>query len=289
MAKGKWKTTERLVNAAVEILEFEHPMTIRQLFYRLVSVGKIENHFKDYKRVSREMTKAREDGQVLFEWIVDRTRPTYAPSTFSNLEEYGEAIQSSYRRNNWQDQSHHVEIWVEKDAVVGSINELSEEYAITVRAIRGFSSTTAAHDISKLFAQIEKRILVLYLGDHDPSGQDIERDIYDRVCCEATGPFEIKRLAIHAADIRKFNLPPLLVKEKDTRSKAFIRQHGNDCVELDALPPDELRRRIRETVESVIDRQAWDRAVLLEESQRETTKRFAETLRSLPPFEGSHP
>src|SRR5713226_9264659 len=104
MARGQWKQTIRLIDAAASALEQDQPMTIRQLFYRLVSVGEVENRLRDYKRVSSAMTKARENGQIPWAWIVDRSRPTYAPTTWSNLEQYAEIVQRSYRRDNWQDQ-----------------------------------------------------------------------------------------------------------------------------------------------------------------------------------------
>lgn len=282
MAKGRWETTTRLIETAYSILEQQQPMTIRQLFYRLVSSGEIENSLRDYKRVSSAMTKARESEEIPWAWIVDRSRPTYARSTWNDLEEYGEAVQRCYRRDNWQDQPCYVEIWVEKDAIVGSINDLAEEFAVPVRAIRGFCSTTVTHQIAELFETIDKPIHVFYLGDHDPSGREIESDVESRVWKQGDAVFDVERLAIHAADIERFNLPPLRVKEQDSRAPWFHAIHGDDCVELDALPADELRRRIRESIEGVLDHDAWNRAKLLEQTQRESTKRFAEALRSLP-------
>jgi hypothetical protein len=108
-----------------------------------------------------------------------------------------------------------------------------------------------------------KPIFVFYIGDHDPSGREIEYNAKARV--EGYGAeFDLERLAIHGPDIRTWSLPPLLIKDTDTRAKQFRADHGEDCVELDALPVTELRRRIREAVEDKLDRIAWDRAVAVE-------------------------
>jgi hypothetical protein len=253
-----------LIAAAVEILDVESPMTIRQLFYRLVSRGLIPNDKKHYQLVSRVMTKARDDGRCSFDAIVDRSRPHYSPNVFDDAGEYASVVQRGYRKDYWALQPNHVEIWVEKDAIVGSIEPTTDALGVTIRVGRGFLSTTKAYEIAQRFSTIDKPITVFYLGDHDPSGQDIERDLYDRIRLYSSGDFDLQRLAIHKADIRLFNLPPLRIKDGDVRAPKFRFQHGDECVELDALPPDELRRRIREAVEHLMDAELWDRAIAVE-------------------------
>ena len=171
MAKGEWKKTTRLIEAAVNILEQENPMTIRQLFYRLVSVAEIENCLRDYQRVSIAMTKAREDGRVPYEWIVDRSRATYSSGGWTNLHALGDVLERAlvnYRRDYWQDQPYYVEVWCEKDAVTGSIEEIRNRYGINVEAIRGFNSTTNIHTAAMRLLQQRydgKKIAIFYLGD----------------------------------------------------------------------------------------------------------------------------
>jgi hypothetical protein len=120
VARGEWKETTELIRAAVEILEVENPMTVRQLFYRLVSNGTLGNTKKDYQLTSKVMTKARTDGRCSWNWIVDRSRPTYEPNVFEDAAEYAEVVKTGYRKNYWADQPNHVEVWTEKDAVIGS-------------------------------------------------------------------------------------------------------------------------------------------------------------------------
>lgn len=264
MAKGEWDKTTRLIDTAVGILEIENPMTIRQLFYRLVSVGSLANSRSDYQRLSVVMSKARNDNRCEFDWIVDRSRPEYSPNVWRDAAGYGRAIQKSYRKDYWAMQPNHVELWSEKDSVIGSIEELTNQLGITVRVGRGFLSTTRIHEIAQQFLGLEKPISVFYIGDHDPSGREIEDNARHRVG-EYGVDFDLERLAIHAEDITEWGLPPLRIKDSDTRAKQFRTYHGEDCVELDALPVGELRRRIREAVQGKLDHQAWDRAIVVEE------------------------
>jgi hypothetical protein len=264
MAQGQWQATTRLISAAQRILAVEQPMTLRQLFYRLVSTGEIQNTRADYQRLSSITSRARERGEIPFEYIVDRSRPEYAPYVFDNTREYLAAISNGYRRNYWADQPVHVEIWTEKDALTGSISDVTNELGVTVRVGRGFVSASKAYEIAALFGGIKKLIHVFYLGDHDPSGRCIESEIRARVQRYGSGSFRMRRLAIHRGDIRKFRLPPLRIKDADPRAAAFFARHGANCVEVDALPPSELRRRIKDAVVDLMDTDRWNRAVAVE-------------------------
>jgi hypothetical protein len=257
-------------------------MPLRQLYYRLVSAEILENTRSDYCRLSRVLTRAREEDDIPFDWIVDRSRPTYSPSVFDNLNDGLKALRDCYRREYWNDQPFHCEVWCEKDAVIGSIQPVTDDLGVTLRVGRGFNSATRVHEIAALFAATEKPIRVFYLGDHDPSCRCIEVELFTRALRYGTGEFEMKRLAIHAADITEFNLPPLRVKDTDSRAKMFRAEHGNECVELDALPPDELRRRVREAIESLLDHEAWDRAIAIEEVERESIETVVTRMRAYP-------
>jgi hypothetical protein len=264
MAKSEWTKTTQLIDRAVEILDEQNPMTVRQLFYQLVSRGVIENNTGSYQSVSRVMTKARNDGRCSFDWIVDRSRPEYTPQVWDDAAGYAETVKRSYRKDYWTTQPTYCEIWVEKDAIIGSIEDLTNELGVKVRVGRGFVSTTKAHEIARRFSQVKKDIVIYYLGDHDPSGVSMERELTNRIRAYGSPPFTLKRLAIFAGDIRKFKLPPLRVKMSDSRAEGFLAKYSNRCVELDALPPNELRRRIREAVEELLDVKLWNRAIAVE-------------------------
>jgi hypothetical protein len=286
MAKGEWKKTARLIDASREILAAENPMTVRQLFYRLVSNETVQNNLADYQKVSKAMTRARKDGRVDWEWIVDRSRGSYSSEGWTDLRSMRAVMEDTlldYRRDYWQDQPNHIEIWCEKDAVTGSIAEVRNEYGLTVYAIRGFNSTSNVHESSQRLCQAlgaGKQPVILYLGDHDPSGRDIERDLKERLDVRRSH-VEIHRVAIRKDDIAKFNLPPLRVKDEDPRARKFKAVHGAEAVELDALPPTELRARLRRSIDALIDWGIWERSRLVEEAQRETCQRYADALSGL--------
>jgi hypothetical protein len=272
MSQAEYQTTTKFIEVARAILEQQRPMTIRQLFYQMVGLGEdtkremggFGNSQKDYRRVSRMMTKARDDKRVPWDWIVDRSRPTYEPQVWGDLAGYLNSVKHSYRKDYWTNQPVHCEIWCEKDAVIGSIEDVTSDLGVVVRVGRGFQSSTRVREIASLFNRIRKPKIVFYLGDFDSSGMDIERDLRERVC-RYTRPFQVRRLAIFGEDIGKFKLPPQRIKPEDPRARSFCKEHGNQCVELDALPPSELRRRVRTAVTSVIDKSAWERALTSEE------------------------
>ena len=303
MSRGEWGKTTRIINEAVEILTAEHPMTLRQCFYRLVSREIIKNNKPDYQMLSRILTKARNDERVDFAWIADRSRPTYAPCVFDNPAAYAETVKRIYRKDYWKTQSRYVEIWTEKDSVTGSIEDVTDELGVTIRVGRGYSSTTRAHEIAQHFRSMlnqGKYIRVFYLGDFDPDGEVIEQDIARRIngyiaksyASESAWAsighsgehhfFQIERLAIDGDDIEEFNLPPLRVKDTSANSKAFRRKHGNKCVELDALPVSELRDRIRQALTNLIDHELWDRAVAVEKVELQSILSSMELWKSLP-------
>ena len=115
----------------------------------------------------------------------------------------------------------------------------------------------------------------------------MQRNLTKRVCDHARNHFgewstlQVVRVAIFDYDIEDFNLPPLKLKDTDPRASNFKREYGDEAVELDALPPTELRARLRRAIERLIDHEAWDRAKLVEQAQRETCVRYAGTFRDM--------
>ena len=330
MGRGIHDETKRLVDAAFGILGAEQPMTLRQLFYRMVSLELILNEQRAYKRVIDHVGKARERGVIPWEWIVDRSRPVCSHAGWDGIEEYGEPVAEAYRRDYWAEQPKHVLILAEKDTITGSIEEVVAAWGVTVYTLRGFASKTRAHDIGVACseaAKAGKEVHILYLGDWDPSGLDIQRDVQQRILktmldeSRDIGPrmteaemeervragetmlaisermgrnslereaarqvfttFKVARVAILREDIRKFKLPPLRVKDTDSRTPGFVGKHGGKCVELDALPPNELRRRLTVEIRSRVDLEAWKRCMKVEEVEREFTRKVARAFRGL--------
>lgn len=114
MSKAEWAGTTEFISEMLSILEAEHPMTVRQLFYRLVSAGTITNSLGEYQRVSRLITKARRDDRCPYEYLVDRSRPTYTPNVWEDCAAYADVISKSYRKDHWELQPRHVECGAKK-------------------------------------------------------------------------------------------------------------------------------------------------------------------------------
>ncbi|MBI1914518.1 MAG: hypothetical protein HYS12_07240 [Planctomycetes bacterium] len=291
-----------LADLAGTILNEEHPMTLRQLFYRCVSRGALQNSQAEYKRLGSVATRLREDEEIPRNWIVDHVRSTLKPSSWSGLADFADTVRHAYRKDFWQQQRHYIEVFVEKDAVAGTIHPITAEYDLPLRVVRGYSSISFAGEIADLWKKITKPIFCYYLGDFDPSGFDLERDLrekleryadrqaYTRGDWDQHGrhvlgnpdymqPFVWQRLGVRRTDFKAFDLVALPVKPSDKRSRGFVAKFGDKCAELDALPPTELRDRVRSAIHEHIDWESWQRLERVEQAEQETLNKFVKSLR----------
>jgi hypothetical protein len=300
--RGLAKHTIELIMFARQLLAELHPMTLRQLHYAIFSATKVayDNTPADYKRLSRATTKARRnyralelagemdslDADLLIDpsWIVDETRKAEIVNVWSDVHGYLETVKRAYRRDYWATQPHFCEVWSEKATVLGSLRPLADELGVTLRNCKGFGSTGMESVIGNLFEGIAKPISVFYLGDHDPSGDEIQRDIHHRAQIASGKEFVMRRLAIHPEDIKFYNLPPQTIKETDSRAAAFQRRFGKNAatVELDALPVTVLRDRVESAIKYLIDWEPWDRQVSVEQIELKCIADFADTVKTLP-------
>jgi hypothetical protein len=288
------------LEAGMEILEAERPMTLRQLFYRLVSAGVLANRQSEYKRLGNLMTRAREVGDIPRTWIVDHVRNTLKPSSWSGVADFADSVRECYRKDFWASLPDHVEVFVEKDAVAGTIQPVTIQYDIALRVCRGYSSVSFAGEIADLWAQVGKPIFAYYLGDFDPSGFDLERDLREKLerysgrdvwACHSDigldenprtfaeiGVVYWHRLGVVASDFGDHDLIELPVKPSDMRAAGFLKDHGERCAEIDAIPPTELRRRVTDAIERHIDQRRWRRLQRVEAAEQETINRVADQL-----------
>lgn len=297
-----------LAIVATDILCDEQPITLRGLTYQVVSAGWLPStDQKHYKRLGRLMTRLRELGVVSFDWIVDGIRSTLKPSSWSGLSSYADSVRDCYRRDFWQRMPHYVHFVAEKGAIAGTLYPVTSEYDVRLSPIRGYTSLSFAHEIASQWQRIAKPIFCYYLGDFDPSGFDLQRDIREKlkrysnksywfgdgmdkddaeVAAGMTtredqdlhyrrmlGPGSVlfRRLGVVERDFDEFNLLPLQVKSKDTRAAKFREIHGDECAEVDAIPSSELRRRVRDTIEAhITNKEEWDRLKTVEAAEKET-------------------
>ena len=265
------KKYDLIVPAVNEIFEqYDTKMTLRQIYYRLVVKLIIENTLSQYKSLSHILVKARENGDVDYRMIEDRARTTIGgdfgyddEDDFIQTKE--DEFNNSWERFSmpmWLNQPKYVEVWVEKDALSRLVSDVANGYRVRTCPSRGYSSFTYIMDaVQRLNIIDDKEIVILYLGDFDPSGLDITRDLYDRLIKYGAN-LSVKPLALNIEQIRKYDLPPMPAKKTDSRLAKFISETGaSDAVELDALEPPILKEIVDEGIKDLIDSKLWTKRI----------------------------
>ncbi len=258
--------TERLIDAAVAILQAHQPMTVRQVFYQLVSAQVVENTFASYKSACRALVTARQEGRLPWDWIEDRLRRPRHVNMWSGLEDFTETALRSYRRDVWATQLNYFETWLEKDALSGIFEDALEPYGVTLNVGRGYDGWTSIKDAARRYG--ERPVTILYFGDFDPSGEDMVRSLKERLTWFGAR-VDIVKIALTRDDITTYKLPPNFTKASDTRSAKFVAEHGDISVEIDALPVDVLRERIVTEIEARMDLGALARVRAEENRERD--------------------
>jgi len=291
-----------LVNDILSEYQAEgYDLTVRQIYYQFVARDLFPDERKwrqipdtkkwkrdpngtknaepNYKWLAEILTAGRMAGLIDWDMIVDRGRETVTPPTWKNPAEIVNAAAESFAVDKWEDQTNHVEVMVEKQALEGVLIPVCRRLGIRFTANKGFSSASALYEAGKRLYQKSregKTVWVLYLGDHDPSGMDMTRDVEERLNLFAGRWVNVDRLALNMDQIQGSNLPPAPAKITDSRSKGYIARFGNDSWELDALEPRRLASLVTNAVERLRDNIAWSEAVKREESMRKELQAFVD-------------
>ncbi|WP_420544681.1 hypothetical protein [Nitrosopumilus sp.] len=246
-------------------------LTVRQVYYQLVSRDIVPNNLGSYQLTSRVLKDARMSGLVDWDTIEDRVRQTIMPNEFDDVTEFINAAINSYRLPRWKDQDHYVEVIVEKEALAGILRPLTNRYHVLLLPNKGYSSASAIHEAAQRFiyqtSSEEKQCHILYLGDHDPSGMDMVRDIQDRLD-ELLCTVSVEKIALTMEQIKQYNPPPNLVKKSDSRSKKYVSEYGNKSWELDALKPEVLNELVESNIKKYLDMKKYDDVVSQEEREK---------------------
>lgn len=233
-------------------------LTLRQLYYQLVSRNIIPNEERAYKNLSSLVTKARLSGDLDWAAIEDRVRVPKKPTEFQNVGDLLEAALYSYRLPRWKGQSTYCELWVEKDALASVLTPLAKQWHVTLMVNRGYSSASAMYDASKRFIRANDNpdqydhSVLFYLGDLDPSGEDMVRDIEDRLY-QFGADVRVEKIALNMEQVEQYNPPPNPAKLTDPRAADFIARFGGSSWEVDALPPAVLDEIITGAIAGVCD------------------------------------
>lgn len=275
-----------------------YKMTLRQLYYQLVSRDIIPNKQKEYANLSSLLTDARMNGLVDWNAIEDRLRIPSSPNSWESPEDGLDTIIELYELPRMQNQYIYIEVWVEKDALSGVLKRVTREYHIPIMINRGYSSASAMYDAYNRFDEARKlkqKVRILYLGDYDPSGIDMIRDIEHRILeffigytanvLDETGEdgdakilrecpaenyqrilrnskyldFEVVPIALTREQIDEYTPPPNPAKMTDPRAAKFVDEHGSTSWEVDALRPEVLNQILTDAIEGLIDQKKFDK------------------------------
>ncbi len=266
-------TTLATINQANQIIDEYHAqgfdLTLRQLYYQFVARDLLPNNLRSYKNLGMIVNNARMAGLIDWDRITDRTRNVREVSTWRNPQAIVRACADQFKYDLWKDQPVRVEVWIEKDALVGVIEGVCNELRVPHFSCRGYTSQSemwAAGRRLREHLRAGKRVKVFHLGDHDPSGIDMSRDIRDRLKLFAEAPVEVCRLALNMDQVEEYEPPPNPAKDTDSRSDSYNSLYGDESWELDALEPNVLTQLIRDAVEAERDDALWEAA---EERERQ--------------------
>ena len=272
--KFQAKTLERieLANKIIEQYRQQgYKLTLRQLYYQMVARGLIENSQRSYKNLGNIVANGRLAGLIDWNSIEDRLRNLVMPSHWTSPSSIIRSAAVSYRIDNWKNQTNRIEIWVEKDALPGVLSPLAQRHDVGFFAARGYPSLSEMYEAGKRFARYinsGQEVHILHLGDHDPSGMDMTRDIQDRVSMFAEQHIKVDRLALNWDQITLYNPPPNPAKQKDSRYQDYVDRFGDESWELDALDPSTLESIIEPAILDLRDEDQWTEDTRKEDIER---------------------
>ena len=259
-------------------------MTVRQVFYQLVVRGVIEKTEDQYQgTVIRLLTEMRMAGSIRFDWIVDESRRRITNRTYNSIADAARDTARFYRRSALRECSDYIEIWSEKEALAGVLEDAASDYDVDVVVSKGMPSLTQLHSSACMIARaarVGKGAFIYQFGDHDPSGVLIPKTIERRLneLCEVKlgcDPPSIERVALTKEQITRFNLPTRPTKIEGNR---HAHKFEGDSVELDALPASELRTMVREVIERHISEHDLTILRTAEHSERELLYAWADRI-----------
>lgn len=269
-----------IIDNAKEVLE-EYPegLTLRQLHYRLVARGMI-NDYNHYKRLGTAMGVCRWNGEIPFDVFIDRERSVFGSTSYeeTSVEDEIEYVKGSieywmdhYSLNRWSNQDTYLEVWIEKKALQGVFERPCSRNSVGLFPCKGYPSITALYEASKRFMdanEVGKTLVILYFGDYDPSGVDIPRSIQENLNRLGVD-VQVIRIALHPEQIRALNLSGVPAKSSDTRS---VNWNGDDVVELDAIDPKVLSKMCNDEINKYFDRTLYDELKQRESEEKEIYK-----------------
>jgi hypothetical protein len=258
-------------------------LSLRQLYYQLVSRDLIPNTIQDYKRIGNIVGDGRLAGLIDWEMIEDREREVVYPAHWADAPDIIMQAARQFRVDRWENQPRHVEVMVEKKALEGVLIPVCRDVDVRLTANRGYSSLSAMYEAGKRIQRAyddQKDVYILYLGDHDPSGLDMDRDILGRLGLFSGVDLEVERLALLYSQIEQMRPPENPAKLTDSRAPGYIARFGMSSWELDAIEPRTLAQLVRDAVIYLRDDDLWQETIAREEVERAKLMKAAQEMRN---------
>lgn len=276
-----------LVNQVVDEYKAQgYELTLRQAYYQLVARGYIPNNERSYKNIGNLINDGRLAGLIDWYSITDRTRYLRGHSHWDEPADVIASVKYSYNLDKWKGQPNYVEVWVEKDALVDIVGQACDPIDTPYFSCRGYTSQSEMWGAAQRFIRqgYREQRIIIHLGDHDPSGIDMTRDIQERLNMFGADVY-VKRVALTMNQIDQYNPPPNPAKLSDSRCHAYMEQFGDESWELDALEPSVITNLIRNEVtafrDDVIYQEVCDREHREKEELQMLVDNHDETVRFL--------
>jgi hypothetical protein len=272
--RGRAKGSTDLITAMRDIAEAAQPITGRGVGYKLFVAKLIPSMSrKDMRKVYRLLLLAREEGIIPWHWIVDETRYLEKVATWDDTDEFARDISNSFRRDFWNQQPVRVEVWSEKGTVRGVVAPVLNQYGVGFRVVHGYSGATPVVTVAR--SNQDRPLIILYIGDWDPSGMNMsEHDLPNRFKEYGGEHIELMRIALTGPQVLGLPSFPATDKKGDTRYKWFCERYGDRCWELDAMDPNDLRDCVEKAIKELIEPVAWERCEVAEEASRKSFARI---------------
>ncbi len=249
----------------IEVCAADHPLSVRGVFYRVMSAGVVEKTEREYEVVQRRVLKLRRSGELPYAWIADGTRWHVKSRSWSSVDQALADVAASYRRALWHDQPVYVEVWSEKEAISSIVSPVTDSYDVPLMIARGFASESFLWSTASTIRGVGKPTVVYQLGDHDPSGVAAWKHTQQRLTQFAPEvEITFERIAVTEEQITLLGLPTRPTKQSDSRAKNFV----GESVEVDAIPTSVLTTLVTEAIEQHIDPVALEASRLYEREER---------------------
>jgi len=273
--RATWEVIDQANKIADRYKSMGFNLTLRQLYYQFISIDFFPNSEKSYDRLGTIINNARLAGMFDWDYIQDRGREAYGTGWDMHETPTHEDLIRDARWGMsvdlWEGQERRIEVWVEKQALEEVVQRAADTYRVGYFACKGYVSQSemwAAGQRLRRVAQGGQAPLIIHLGDHDPSGIDMSRDIEERLSMFAEEPVEVKRIALNMNQIDQYNPPPNPAKVTDSRFAEYASRYGRSSWELDALRPEMLVELIRGEIRGNMDYEAFSAQVKKEDALR---------------------